>query len=307
MSDGLIIVLTAGLVATACGLLGPFLVLRRQALMGDAVSHAVLPGIVLVYLLLGTRAPLAVVVGAGVFAIACVLGIDALRATGLVKADAAIALVFPALFALGVLGITRYADQVHLDLDSTIYGEIAFVPFRTTDVPVLGEIPQSLLVLGVVSVLALAFVVALWKELKATTFDPEFSRTVGLRPALLSRLLLVAVAVAAVTAFEAVGAILVVSMLIVPAATAQLLTDRLWVMVALAVAIGWAGAIGGYNGAMAVDASIAGAMGLVEALAFVLALAFAPRHGIVARTVRRRRRRRAATPLPGAPAPAPGR
>ncbi len=107
MSADLQIVLTAGLVATACGLLGPFLVLRRVALLGDAVSHAVLPGIVATFLLFGTRAPLPVIVGAAVFAILCVLGIDALRATGLVKADAAIGLVFPALFSLGVLGVTR--------------------------------------------------------------------------------------------------------------------------------------------------------------------------------------------------------
>lgn len=117
--------------ATAAGMLGPFLVLRRAALMSDAVSHAVLPGIVVVWLVAQTRAPLAVIAGAAVFAIVCVLAIDALKATGLVKSDAAIALVFPALFALGVLGVTHYAGGVHLDLDSTIYGEIAFSPFQT--------------------------------------------------------------------------------------------------------------------------------------------------------------------------------
>lgn len=291
MSDDLTIILTAGLVATAAGLLGPFLVLRRVALMSDAVSHAVLPGIVVVWLVLQTRAPLPVIAGAGVFAIVCVLAIDALKATNLVKGDAAIALVFPALFALGVLGITRYASGVHVDLDSTIYGEIAFAPFDTFALGGL-EIARSIVLLGAVTLVNLALIALLWKEFKATTFDPEFSRTIGIPPALLSRLLLVAVAVTAVSAFESVGAILVVTMLIVPAATAYLLTDRLWAMTAATVAIGWVSAVAGHTTALQLDASIAGAMGLVAACCFVLALVASPRYGLLARALVRRRRRR---------------
>ncbi|HEV2777300.1 MAG TPA: metal ABC transporter permease [Solirubrobacteraceae bacterium] len=292
LNDDLTIILTAGLVATAAGLLGPFLVLRRVALMSDAVSHAVLPGIVLVYLLLGTRAPLPVIAGAAVFAIICVLAIEALRSTGLVKSDAAIALVFPALFALGVLGVTRYASGVHLDLDATIYGEIAFAPFQTVAIGGL-EIARSIVLLGTVALGNLALVTLLWKEYKATTFDPQFSRTIGISPALLSRLLLIAVAITAVTAFESVGAILVVTMLIVPAAAAYLLTNRLWAMVVVTVAVGWVSAVGGHAAATAVDASIAGAMGLVAAICFAVALVASPRHGLLARAVQRRRRRRA--------------
>lgn len=264
------IVLTAGLVATACGLLGPFLVLRRVALLGDAVSHAVLPGIVVVFLIFETRAPLAVIAGAAVFAVLCVLLIDGLRATGLVKADAAIGLVFPALFSLGVLGVQQWTANIHLDLDATIYGEIAFVPLQPWVIAGL-ELPRATWTLIAVVAVDLALVVALWKELKLTSFDPQFAQTVRIAPALLSRLLLIAVAITAVTAFESVGAILVVTLLIVPAATARLLTDRLWVTVALAVAVGWVCAIGGYAGAVQLDASIAGAMGLVAAICFVLA------------------------------------
>ena len=293
MSDDLTIILTAGLVATAAGLLGPFLVLRRVALMSDAVSHAVLPGIVVVFLLTGSRAPLPVIAGAAVFAIVCVLAIDALRSTGLVKSDAAIALVFPGLFALGVIGVTKYASGVHLDLDSTIYGEIAFAPFTVIDFGGGVEIARSIVLLGAVSLFNLALVVLLWKELKATTFDPGFSRTIGVSPALLSRILLVSVAVTAVSAFESVGAILVVTMLIVPAATAHLLTDRLWVMVAATLAIGWFSAVSGHTAALAVDASIAGMMGLVAAVCFALALFVSPKYGLLARAAQRRARRRA--------------
>lgn len=297
MSDALAIILTAGLLGTAAGLLGPFLILRRQVLLSDAVSHAVLPGIVLVFLLFGSRAPLPVILGAALFAVICVLGIEAIRNTGLVHSDAAIGLVFPTLFALGVLGVTEFAEGVHLDLDSTIYGEIAFTPFRTWEF--LGvEMARSLPLLGLVASANLLLVVLLWKEIKATTFDPSFARVNGISPVLVSRLLLVAVAVTAVTAFESVGAILVVTMLIVPAATSYLLTARLLPMVLASVGLGWVAAIGGYGSAVALDASIGGAMGMAAAACFLLALLFAPRYGFVTRAlVRSRRRSRAGTRL----------
>jgi manganese/zinc/iron transport system permease protein len=282
MSDTLVIILVAGLVATACGLLGPFLVLRRMALLSDAVSHAVLPGIVAVWLVAQTRAPLPVVIGAAAFAARSVLGVDALRSTGLVASDAAIALVFPALFSLGVLGVTVYADGIHLDLDSTIYGELAFVPFDTMSL-FGAEVIRPAVVLVVVAAVNLVLVGLLWKELKATTFDPAFSSVVRLRPRVLTRVLLLAVAVTAVSAFQAVGAILVVTMLIVPAATAYLLTDRLSVMVGLAVGVGWVGAVAGHAIALAIDSNIAGAMGLVCAGCFVLALLVSPKYGLLRR------------------------
>ena len=306
MSDSLVIIVTAGLVATACGLLGPFLVLRRVALVGDAVSHAVLPGIVAVFLLFETRAPLPVIAGASVFAILCVLAIDALRATGLVKADAAIALVFPALFSLGVLGITAYASDVHLDLDSTVYGEIAFAPFRVFDLGFGIEVARSIVIMGTVSLVNLVLVVVLWKELKLTSFDPEYAQTTGFSPAVVSRVLLMAVAVTAVTAFESVGAILVVTLLIVPAATAYLVTDRLSVMVAISVAVGWLCAVVGHSAALEVDASIAGAMGVTAAVCFIVALTASPRYGLAARWLARRRARRRFAEALAAGAPPPG-
>ena len=291
MSAHLGIMLTAGAAATACCLLGPFLVLRRVALMGDAVSHSVLPGIVLVYILLGTRAPLPVIVGAALFGVICVLGVEALRATGLVKSDAAIALVFPTLFALGVLGINHYASDIHLDLDSTIYGEIAFVPFTPVNFAGI-EMPEALVALTAVALVNLVLIAAFWKEVKVTTFDPGFARTIGISPTLVSRLILVAVAVTAVTAFEAVGAILVITLLIVPAAAAYLMTDRLWIMVVLSVAIGWLAAVVGHQAAIAFDTSIAGAMGVVATVCFAGALFGSPRYGLIARAVQRARRRR---------------
>ena len=296
MNSALAIILTAGLTATACGLLGPFMVIRRTVLLADAVSHAVLPGIVLVYVLFHTRAPLPVIIGAALFAVLCVLGVEALRSSGLVKGDAAIALIFPALFSVGVLGINRYASDIHLDLDSTIYGEIAFVPFRTIEV--LGtEMPQAMLVIGTIALLNAVLIAVFWKPVKVSTFDPGFARTVGIRPRLISQLLLVQVAVTAVTAFEAVGAILVITLLIVPAATAYLLTDRISVMIATTITIGWASAVAGYQSASALDASIAGAMGVVATGCFALALVASPKYGLAARSLRRRQCRRRHTEM----------
>jgi manganese/zinc/iron transport system permease protein len=254
--------------------------------MGDAVSHAVLPGIVGVFLLFETRAPIPVVMGATVFAIICVVAIDALKATQLVKADAAIGLVFPALFSLGVLGITSFASNIHLDLDSTIYGEIAFTPFR--DVTIFGaEVARSIIAMGVVTLLNLTLIVILWKELKVTTFDHEFSHTIGFSPPLVSRVLLVATAVTAVSAFESVGAILVVTMLIVPAAAAYLVVDRLSALVILTVGIGWFSAVSGHWIARQLDASIAGSMGMMATVIFVCAFLLSPRYGLLVRAWKR--------------------
>lgn len=295
MSDALVIIITAGLVGTACGLLSPLLILRRQALLSDAVSHAVLPGIVAIFLILQTRSPGWVILGAAAVAVLCVLAIEALRDTGLVRNDAAIALVFPALFALGVLGVHRWTADIHLDLDSTIYGEIAFAPFRTVLISGL-DVPRSFLIVGIAAIINLALITILWKELKLTSFDPQFAASIGFAPRLVARLLLVAVAITAVSAFESVGAILVIALLIVPGATAFLVTRRLAPMLVVSVAIGWVGAIAGYSGATSANLSIAGTMGLACTGCFVLAIIANRRDGVIARFVRRRRHRRAAPP-----------
>lgn len=285
-ADDLMVIVIAGLLSTACGLLGSFLVLRRQALLPDAVSHAVLPGIVLIFLLTGQRASLLTVAGATAFGLVCVLGFEWLRKTGIVGSDAALALMFPALFSLGVLGISRFASGAHIDIDSALYGEITFAPLRT--VLVLGvEVPRSLLVTGGATLLVVALVVALWRPLQAGTFDPGFAQTAGLGERAVSRILLVAVAGVAVVAFDSVGAILVVTFFIVPAATALLLAGRLGTMLVLAVAFGWLSSAVGQRVADTVDSSIGGAVGLASVAFFVLALLLAPRRGLLWRAFTR--------------------
>ncbi len=284
MADWTVIWLTACLVAASCALLGSLLVVRRQALLGDAISHAVLPGIVVAFLVVGSRDPLPMILGASAFAVACVLAVEGLERTGLVRSDAAIGLVFPALFSLGVLGVHVGARNVHLDLDATVFGEIAFAPLRLMEVAGTW-VPRSLVLGGVLVLVNTLLLVAAWNRIKVAAFDPRFADAAGLRPRLVNRLVLVAVAITSVVAFESVGAILVVALLIVPAATAFLVAPGLASMLVLAVAFGLVAATGGTWLAWGLDTNVGGSMGTVAAATCGIVLA--------ATGVRRRLRRHA--------------
>ena len=289
MSPTVSILLIGSLVAASCALVGTFLVLRRMALLGDAISHAVLPGIVLAFLISGERSTLAMMIGAGVLGVITVLLVETLNRTRRMASDASMGVVFPALFAVGVILVTRFASSVDLDLDCVLYGEIAYAPWDTLVLGgrVLG--PRGLWIGGFVLLIDLALVVGLFKELKLSTFDPGLAATLGFSPVLLQYLLMSAVSVTVVGSFEQVGAILVVAMLIVPPATAYLLTDRLDWMLGLSVGLGVAAAIGGYGLARWWDSSIAGAIAVAAGAQFVLALLLSPRHGILARQWNRRK------------------
>jgi len=293
MSPTLVILLVASLVASACALLGAFLVLRKMALLGDAISHAVLPGIAVAFLLTGDRSALPMVLGAGAVGVLTVFLVELSNRTQRLKEDASIGVVFPALFALGVILISRYAGQVDLDLDCVLYGEIAYSPWDLLFFQGEPIGPKALWVNGVILLVNLLFVGLFYKELKLSTFDAELAATLGFAPLLLHYLLMALVSITVVGAFESVGAILVVAMLVVPPATAYLLTDRLSHMLMLSVGTGIASAILGYFLARVWDASIAGAMAVVAGVLFALAFAFSPRHGLAARLARRRRLRRA--------------
>lgn len=292
MSFQLTIILTGVLVAMSCALVGSFLVLRKLSLVGDAISHTVLLGLVLGALLTGAVTGLPTLVGATLVGLLTVALVELLARTGLVKEDAAIGLVFPALFALGVVLVTRYAGNVHLDVEHVLYGEIAYAPF---DRVVLGGVDvgaRALWTLGGIALLDLLFVLALYKELKLATFDPALAAALGLAPAPLHYALMGMVSLTTVGAFDAVGAILVVAFLIVPPATAYLLTQRLATMLALAALSGALSAVLGYGLARALDASIAGSMATMTGALLALAFLLSPRHGLIVQALRRGRQRR---------------
>lgn len=288
-----VIILTGVLTAASCALVGSFLVLRKMSMVGDAISHTVLLGIVGVFALTGSRAAPLMVLGAGAVGLLTVILIEAVNRTGRVREDAAIGLVFPALFAVGVIIVSRFPSGVHIDVQHVLYGEITFAPLRRLELFGREWGYESLWVLGGMTAANLLFVLLLYKELKLSTFDPGFAAAVGFAPVVVHYALTAMVSATTVVAFDSVGAILVVAMLIVPPATAYLLTDRLAVMIALAVACGSVAAVGGYYLARSIDGSIAGAMATVAGGLFVLAFLASPRHGVVARVVRLATLRRA--------------
>ncbi len=289
MSPTLVILVVGALVAASCALVGAFLVLRQMALLGDAISHAVLPGIVLAFLLTGDRSTLPMVLGAGAFGVLTVLLVELFNRTRRLREDASIGVVFPALFAFGVLLVSRYAAQVDLDLDCVLYGEIAYAPWDLLYAGGRSLGPKALWINGTVLAVNVAIVLLFYKELKLATFDRELAAALGFLPAALHYLLMSMVSITVVGAFESVGAILVVAMLIVPPATAYLLTDRLSRMLLLSAALGVASAGGGYAMARWLDASIAGSMATVAGAMFLLTFLLSPRYGLVARAVRHRR------------------
>lgn len=291
MSASLVVVLTGILVAVACALLGSFLVLRKMAMLADAISHAILPGIVAGYFLARGPNLLAGFAGAALAALITVALVEGLKNTRRVGGESAIGIVFPAMFALGTFLVSKYFANVHLDTDAVLYGNIEFAAF---DVFLLGGLnlgPQSLWVMGALCVLNLLFVGLFFKELKLATFDPGLAAALGFSPVLIHYALMVMVSITTVGAFTAVGAILVVGFMIVPAATAYLLTDDLRRMIVIAVLAGALSAAAGFLIAFALDASVAGAMASMAGVLFFLALLFSPLHGLVAKARRLQRQR----------------
>lgn len=289
MTDAFWIILTGSLVGVTAALLGCFLVLRKMAMVGDAISHAVLPGLVIAYLFTGTLSSLPMLVGAAAVGLLATFLIETMQKQGNMQSDASIGITFTWMFAVGVIMISLFTGQVDLDLDCVLYGEIAYVPldlFVTSAGTNLG--PQQVWILGVVLVLVLAFIIIGFKGLRITTFDPAFAAAMGISTALWHYMLMGAVSLFTVTAFDSVGAILVVAFLVGPAATAYLLTDDLRKMLLIASLAGIGAAVGGYYLAVAIDGSISGAMAVVTGIQFMLAFIFAPRYGLLVKQFRHR-------------------
>lgn len=282
--------LIAVLVAAACALPGVFLVLRRMAMLSDAISHTVLLGIVLGYLVTRDLTSPLLFIGAAATGVLTVGLVELLSRTGLVKEDAAIGLIFPVLFSIAVILISRYTGNVHLDIDSVLLGELAFAPFDRLTVAGL-DLPRALVVGTGVLLLNLLLLGLFYKELKLATFDAGLAAALGFAPTLIHYGLMGVVSITVVSAFDAVGSILVIALMVGPPAIAYLLTDRLAMMLVLSVAIGALSALGGYWLAYWLNVSIAGAMATVVGALFLFAYLLAPERGLLAIGARRARQR----------------
>jgi manganese/zinc/iron transport system permease protein len=279
------IMLVGALTNVACALVGCYLVLRRMSLMGDAIAHAVLPGIVLAFVFSGSMNVLPLFIGAALVGLLTTFLTQTLHQFGRVPTDAAMGAVFTSLFALGVVLLKRYISGVHFDVACVYEGSLTSVALDTASVAGW-EVPRQLITVVPMVVLNLAAILIFWKELKISSFDPAMATTMGYSATLLHYALMALVAMTSVASFQAVGSILVVAMLIVPPATAQLLCDRLSRMVLLACVFAVASAVGGYWLAHRWDVSPAGAMAVFAGGMYTVAVLFAPKYGIVSAVVR---------------------
>ena len=317
------IVVVGALCGAACALPGCFLVLRHMSMMGDAISHAVLPGLAGGFLLMvalrdagwvaslspglaewlasaDPRHPAVMFVGAAITGVLTAVFTQWISGFGRVDRGAAMGIVFTTLFALGLLLIVQAADHVDLDASCVLYGAIETTPMDVMFKASLGGwalgVPRAAVVIGGVLALNLLVVVVLFKELRLSAFDPELATTLGIHAGVMHYVLMTMAAVTAVASFEAVGSIIVIAMLIVPAATAYLLTDRLWVMIVLSIGVGIAAAPLGHVGALTLpplvgfrDTNTAGMMAAALGALFLAAWLLSPKHGLIARKLRKQR------------------
>ena len=271
----------ASLVAIACAIPGTFLVLRKMALISDAISHSILPGLVIGFFITHDLGSPLLIIMAALSGVITVVLVEFIQKTKLVKEDTAIGLVFPAMFSIGVILISKNANDIHLDTDVVLLGELAFAPFDRFLLDGMDLGPKSLWTIGVILLITLSLLFAFFKELKISTFDAGLATALGFSPAVLHYGLMSVASVTTVGAFDAVGAILVVALMIAPAATAYLLTDNLKKMLLLSVFFGVFSAIAGYWLAHWLDASISGSMTTVLGFVFLLVYLFAPKRGLI--------------------------
>lgn len=265
--------------AMACAILSPFLVLRKLSMVSDAISHSVLLGIVIAFFIVKDVGSPFLIAGAALFGVITVFVVEFLSGTGLVKNDDAVGIVFPMFFALAVVLITKFARNVHLDTDIVLMGEVIIAPLNRIEF--LGiDLPKAFVQMGILLVVNLLFVIIFFKELKITTFDRGFAKLAGFSSVALFYVLMTLSSFTAVTAFDAVGAILVVSFLITPGAAAYLISKDLKVMIVISVGYAVINSIIGYVFSLLMNVSMSGMTAAAAGVTFLLTFLF-NREGLI--------------------------
>lgn len=270
------VILTASLVAINCALMGSFLIMRRMVMIGDAISHAVLPGIFIAYLISGSAASLPILIGASLSGVLASMLIEWFTKKVRLQSDASIGISYTFLFAVGVILISKFGQNVDLDQQCVLYGELEYVSLSLSTLPGGVILPRQALILAVVSLILISIVVIGYKGLFITTFDPSYAMSTGVAVGFWHYLLMGGVSLTTVVSFESVGAILVITFLAGPPAIAYLLTEKLRTLIWLACVIGvLCSAIGYYATVFLynnydIDVSVAGAISTVIGLVFLL-------------------------------------
>ena len=283
------IVVAAVLAGATCALIGSFLVLKKVSMMGDAISHAVLPGIAVAFILTGSRAGPVMLVGSALVGILTAVLVQLINRHARLEEGASMGVVFTVLFAIGLILIERAARDVDIHPEHVLFGAVELVPLHV--ISLWGwDVPRGVVLLVVVLAVNVSLVVLFFKELRLATFDPELATALGINATAVHYVLMVLVAMTTVAAFEVVGSILVIAMLIVPGAIAWLLTRRLLPFLVVSVVVSVVAAVAGHIAAITVpplfgypDTSTSGSMATVLGLFFFLAMLFAPQQGLVAR------------------------
>ena len=274
MTHELWILAIACLMGISCALVGALMVLRKMAMIGDALSHTVLLGLVLAFMITGSRSITVMFMGAILVGLITVFLTDFLNRMGKLQKDASIGIVFTFLFAVAVILISVYTGEIDIDQDHLLYGEIAFAPFDTIEWNGRDIGPRAFWMLLLVAIANLVFITVGYRYLQAIAFNASLAAALGMTVNLIHYALMTMVSLTTVSSFEAVGAILVVAMLVIPANTAYLISKSMYSMIILSVVFAIAACISGYYLAVWADASISAAIAMMAGFIFILVLVF---------------------------------
>ena len=276
--------------AVACSLCGVYLVVKHESMVAEALSHAVLPGIIVAFVIFQDRSSPWLIISAGLSGLLMVWLVQTIRNTRLVDGDAALGIVFSALFSVGIIAASQNLNNTHFHAHCIIDGNLASAALQTVEVFGI-EMPRSFLVMLSVLGALLVFIGFFYKEMKLTMFDAELSQSFGFRPTLLHLGWLALVSMTTVAAFETVGSILVVALMIAPPAASFLLASRLWKMLVISSLIGIVSSLIGFQVGYSLDISPTGPIATVAGFVFLVTVVFAPRQGVLAKARLRRRQR----------------
>lgn len=279
----------AVIIALGCSIPGCLLMLRGMSMMADSITHTILLGIVLGFLVTGDLNSPLLLIGAGLIGVFTVWLTEVIQNTKLVSADASVGLIYPFLFSIAIILISKYSSKIHLDTDSVMLGELAFAPFNRLIIGGLDMGPISIYTCGTVLILNVLLTLVFYKEIKISIFDPVLAVAMGFTPLLIHYGVMTMVSITAVAAFDSIGSILVVALMIGPANGAYLISKDLKTMLLYSAIIGVVSSLIGVQMAFYYDVSIAGTIAVVIGIIFLLIFIFAKNEGLVSGIIKNRK------------------